>query len=131
MKRTLLNARIIAFADPAHGAPSGEDALRLFARLGIADQIKSKSKLFPGTAQVIEAVAEGDAEFGIMHTSVIAMSPKVDLADPIPLALQSFTIYVASIPKSAKQIQLAKSFVTFLTSPNAAAILKAKGLEPT
>lgn len=130
VKRTLLNARAIAFADPAHGAPSGEDALRLFARLGIAAEMKPKSKLFPGTAEAIQAVAEGDADFGIMHASVIAMAPKVELADSLPADLQNFTIYVASIPKSAKQVDPAKSFVKFLTSPNAAAVLKAKGLEP-
>ncbi len=130
VKRVLLNASTVGFADPTRGAPSGADALRLFDRLDISAQMKSKSKLFPGTTQVIQAVAEGHVDFGIMHTSVIAGSVKVDLADPLPAELQSFTVYVANIPTSAKQAGAAKSFVEFLKSPSAAAVFKAKGLGP-
>ena len=130
VKRALLAARAVAFADPALGAPSGKDALELFARLDIATQMQSKSKLFPGTAQAIQAVAAGEADLGIMHTSVIAASPKVALAGALPGALQHFTVYVASIPKVATQPGPAKAFATFLTSPHAIAAFKAKGLDP-
>jgi molybdate transport system substrate-binding protein len=130
VKRMLLNARAVAFADPTQGAPSGKDAVHLFARLDISAQMQPKSKLFPGTTQVIQAVAEGNADLGIMHTSVIAGSPRVELADPLPAALQNFTVYVASIPTSAKQAGPAKSFVKFLTSPSAIMVFKSKGLDP-
>ena len=131
IKRMLLQAKTVAFADPAQGAPSGKDALQVFDRLDISEQMQSKSKLFPGTAQVIQAVAEGAADLGIMHTSVIAESSKIELAGSLPAGLQNFTVYVASIPMRAKQVEPAKSFARFLSSPGAISVFKSKGLDPS
>jgi molybdate transport system substrate-binding protein len=128
-RRTLLSVRAIAFGDPSHGSPSGADTLRLFEKLGIAEQMKSKSKLMPGSAQIIQAVADESVDFGIIHTSVIAASPKVSLAS-LPLDLRYLTIFVANLPIRADRPDLARAFAGFLTSPDAVAVFKVKGLEP-
>lgn len=130
VRRTLLNARAIAFGDPSHGSPSGADTLRLFEKLDIVEQMKSKSKVLLGSAQIIQAVAEGNVDFGIIHTSVIAASPKVSLAS-LPLDLRYLTIFVASIPMHADRPDLAKAFARFLTSPDATTVFKMKGMEPS
>lgn len=129
VKRSLLDARTVAFGDPAHGSPSGADTLQLFEKLDIAQQMKAKSKMMAGSAQIIQAVAEGSVDFGIIHTSVIAASPKVSLAS-LPLDLRYLTTFVVSVPHGADRPDLAKTFARFLTSPDAVAILKTKGLEP-
>ena len=47
-KQTLLSAKSISYADPAKGGLSGVVAGRAIERLGIAEQMKSKTTLVPG-----------------------------------------------------------------------------------
>jgi molybdate transport system substrate-binding protein len=63
LKRTLLAAKSIVYADPAKGGASGVYFAHVVDRLGIADQLKSKTILVPG-AQAAEVVAKGEAEIG-------------------------------------------------------------------
>src|SRR5258705_900631 len=70
LKRTLLAAKSIVYADPAKGGASGVYFAHVVDRLGIADQLKSKTILVPG-AQAAEVVANGEAEIGVAQTSEI------------------------------------------------------------
>ena len=63
LKRTLLAAKSIVYADPAKGGASGVYFAHVVDRLGIADQLKSKTILVPG-AQAADVVAKGEAEIG-------------------------------------------------------------------
>src|SRR3954471_22647731 len=47
-KQTLLSAKSISYADPAKGGLSGVVASRAIERLGITEQMKSKTTLVPG-----------------------------------------------------------------------------------
>src|SRR5215831_10727083 len=70
LKRTLLAAKSIVYADPAKGGVSGVYFAKVVDRLGITDQLKSKTILVPG-AQAAEVVAKGEAEIGVAQTSEI------------------------------------------------------------
>jgi molybdate transport system substrate-binding protein len=131
VKRSLLNVRAIAITDPARGSPSAVIALRLFDRLGIAAELKPKTKLMLDLQGINQALINGEADIGINQASEIARTSGLELVGPLPADLQIYTVFVASIPKTAKQIAAAKSLVKHLTSPNAATIFKAKGLEPS
>jgi len=54
----------------------------------------------------------------------------VELVGPLPSDLQAITVYVAGIPASAKEPNVARALITFLRSPEAVTIIKAKGLDP-
>ena len=56
LKRTLLAAKSIVYADPAKGGASGVYFAKVVDRLGITDQLKPKTILVPG-AQAPELVA--------------------------------------------------------------------------
>src|SRR5262245_33050539 len=43
-KRALLSATTIAYSDPAHGGASGVYLAKLLERMGIADQVKAKTR---------------------------------------------------------------------------------------
>ena len=64
LKRTLLAAKSIVYADPAKGGASGVYFAKVVDRLGITDQLKPKTILVPG-AEAPLLVAKGEAEIGV------------------------------------------------------------------
>jgi molybdate transport system substrate-binding protein len=130
LKRTLLNAQSIAVGDPEDGSPSGAYARMLFARLGIAADVRPKLKLVRSPAQPTALVAKGEAEVGLSQIGVIASEPGVDLAGPLPAGVQSYTIFKAGTTTSAREPAAARALVEFLSSARARAVFKASGLEP-
>jgi molybdate transport system substrate-binding protein len=83
LKRTLLAAKSIVYADPAKGGAAGVYFARVVDRLGVADQLKSKTILVPG-AQAPELVAKGDAEIGVAQTSEIVPVAGAEVLGPLP-----------------------------------------------
>ena len=45
-------------------------------------------------------------------------------------AIQSYTVYAAGIGAASSQGEAAKALIRLLTAPEAAAVLKQKGMEP-
>jgi len=76
VKKLLLNAKSVATVDPAQGSVGGA-AMLAFDKMGIADELKPKLKLFPTGAGPQKAVVDGDSE--------IAVGPYLsDYRDPHP-----------------------------------------------
>jgi molybdate transport system substrate-binding protein len=129
LKRTLLAAKSVAYSDPAKGGVSGVHFARVLERLGIADQMKPKSILVSG-ALAPELVAKGEAELGVGQGSEIVPVAGVELVGPLPGELASTTVFSAAIGADSKAPAAAKALIVFLTGPQAAPTLKAKGFEP-
>lgn len=134
-KRALLNAKSVAYADPATGATSGAQLAQAVEKLGISADIKPKTRLVSaGSAQgprVGEAVARGEAEIGIQPISELLEVEGIDVVGPLPAELQSpDLVYVAGAPYVSEQPIAAKALIDFLADPKAAAVYKAKGLQP-
>jgi len=98
-------------------------------RLGIADQMKSKTILVPG-AQAGELVAKGEAEMGVAQASEIASVPWAQVVGPLPGDLNSAIIFAAGIGSTAKDSAAARSLIELLTGPTGTAVLKSKGMDP-
>jgi len=128
-KHTLLTARSIVYADPAKGGASGVYFARVLDRLGIADQLKSKTILVPG-AQAADVVAKGDAEVGVAQASEIVPVAGAQLVGPLPGELASTTIFTSGIGTGSKSPEAAKTLIKFLTGPEASSLFKAKGFVP-
>ena len=127
LKQTLLAAKSIVYADPAAGAAPGIYAARLMERLGIATEMKPKTKVLPPGEGVLKAVAEGEAALGLtLATSTLA---GVERVGPLPADVQSYTDYTAGIPASSKRPDAGKAFLRFITSPDGTAVLKSLGFE--
>jgi molybdate transport system substrate-binding protein len=126
LKQTLLKAQSIAtIPDSAAGAY----VLQVFGRLGIADEMKAKIKSQTTTGAIPQAVAKGDAELGIFLTNVL-IAPGVELAGPFPAELQNELVFTAAVAADSKEADAAKAFITYLKTPEAVAVMKAKGVTP-
>ena len=129
-KRTLLAASSVAYSDPAKGGASGIHSARVIDRLGIAEQMKPKTKLTGPDAA--EFVARGEAELCINQTMEILRTVGVELVGPLPADLQNTTdfVFAAGIGANAQQPGPAKAFIAYLRTPDATRVIKAKGMEP-
>jgi molybdate transport system substrate-binding protein len=129
LKKTLLAARSIVYADPAKGGLSGVAFARALDRLGIAEQMKPKTILVPG-AQSADLVAKGEAELGVGPTSELVPVAGVQLVGPLPGELASMTLFIASVGQESKAPDAAKAFIDFLTGTQAAPRFEAMGFQP-
>jgi molybdate transport system substrate-binding protein len=133
-KRALLAARSIAYRDPITGSTSGIYTAGLLERLGIAQDLKPKLVLdrSEGDApeNVFQGVAKGDVEMQIGQITEIAIAPGVELAGPLPTGIQNTTLMAAGVITTSKAADAAKAFIGFITSPSAAAVLRASGFQP-
>ncbi len=127
-KNALLGAKSVAYIDPASGGSSGIYVEKLLEKLGIADQIKPKTKLKQG-GHVADLIASGEAELGIHQISEIVPVKGVTLVGPLPKEIQSTTTYAAGLGASAKDPAAAKALIQYLSGPDAAAVLKSKGMD--
>ena len=134
-KRTLLNAKSIAYIDPAGGADAQLHLVQVLDKLGIAAELKPKTKLIsPGTLEgnpLAEAVKRGDAEIGMGPMGTLVGVDGIDVVGPLPAELQSPNlVFLAASPTVSEQPLPAKALIDFLVGPSAKAVYKAKGMEP-
>jgi ABC-type molybdate transport system substrate-binding protein len=127
LKRTLLQAKSVGYSDSASGV-----YLRtvLFPRLGIAEQVKPKSKVVEAYERVGDAVARGDVEIGFQQVSELRPVPGITIVGPLPEGAQQVTIFSAAIVKGAKNADAGKKLIEFLSSPAVAPVVEQTGLEP-
>src|SRR5215208_1781619 len=127
-KRSMLAAKSIAYPDPAGGGASGIYVASLLERLGIAAEMKPKTTL--STFETLYAsVATGEVEIGFNQVSEILAQPTVELAGPLPSAIQNYTQFAPGIVTGSSQTDAGRALVTFLSSAAAKTVLKAKGFE--
>ena len=129
LKRSLLAAKSIVYADPAKGGASGVYFAHVVEQLGIAEQLKSRTILVPG-AQAADVVAKGEAEIGVGQASEIVPVSGAQLVGPLPGELGSVTKFTAGIGAGSKASEAGKSLIQFLRGPEAAPVFKSKGLQP-
>jgi molybdate transport system substrate-binding protein len=124
LKKTLLAAQSIAFI-PSSAA--GAYVSSVFVRLGIEDAMKAKTRVQTATTEIPKAVAKGEAELGVFLINVL-MAPGVELAGSFPAELQQELVFSAAVAADTREADAAKAFISFLTTPDAIAVIKAKGM---
>ena len=129
LRRTLLAVNAVTFSDPATGAASGVHTVKMFERLGIAAEMKPKYRLGDGTSSG-RLVVGGEAELAIWQISAMKPVKGLAIVGPLPAGLQLVTHLSAVLAAGAKAPDAAKALIGFFGSPEAAAVMRARGLEP-
>src|SRR6185369_15168443 len=122
-KKTLLAAKSIAYSDSGSGTYL---STKLFAQLGVADQIAAKSRKVrgpPSGEPVAAVVARGESEIGFQQVSELIHVPGVTFVGALPDELQPGFSFAGAITKTARQPEAAAALLRFLASPEAAATI--------
>lgn len=130
LKKALIEARSVAYTNPAEGGTSGIYFAGVAERFGIGDDIKKKAIMTRGGREAAIEVAEGRAEVAIVFISEAAAVKGVRLAGPLPPALQDYSAYAAAIPLSSTDPAAARAFIAALTSTAMAERWRRNGFEP-
>ncbi|MDN0076706.1 substrate-binding domain-containing protein [Crenobacter sp. SG2303] len=126
LKQTLLGSRSIAYSDSASGVFLSSV---LFARLGVADQIKDRSRMIPAEP-VGKVVARGEAELGFQQLSELIPVAGIDIVGLLPEEAQQVTTFSAGISRNSSHLDAARQLVRFLAAPQAAASIRQTGMTP-
>jgi molybdate transport system substrate-binding protein len=131
-RRTLLAAKSVAFASLESGSITAPHILAMFQQLGIADQMSAKTKFAAGgpNGRVSVMVSSGEAEIGLQQASELFSNSDVEVIGMLPAELQQTKIYSGGISASAKNAVGAGALIKALTTPEAVAVFKSKGLDP-
>src|SRR5262245_37130542 len=124
-KQAMLNAKSIGHTN----AGTGPFNTRLFQKLGIYDQIKSKITIVEGRL-VAAAVAAGDIEIGIQQTNVIQPYAGTDYLGPLPAELMEYGRVGAGVLTASKQLEVAAAFIKFMADPANGPLLRKAAMEP-
>jgi len=128
-KQALLDARAVAYVDPASGGSSGVYLAGLFQRMGIADQVAAKSSLAFG-GLVAPRLLTGEADIALHQISEILIVPNVTLVGPLPEQIQNYTEYAGGVATASTHPAAAQAFLSLLAGPQSADTMRLKGMVP-
>ena len=131
LKKTLLAAKSIAYSDSGSGTYL---STKLFAQLGVADQVAGKSRKVrgpPSGEPVAAVVARGEAEIGFQQVSELLHVPGVTFVGALPPELQPGFSFAGAVTVIAREPDAAAALLRYLSSPQAAPVITRAGLAPT
>ncbi len=129
-RNALLAAKSIAYSDSGSGTYL---STKMFAKLGVADQVAGKSRKVrgpPSGEPVAAVVARGESEIGFQQVSELIHVPGVTFVGAIPAELQPGFTFAGGITTKAAQPEAGKALLSFLRSPEAAPVVLKAGLNP-
>ncbi len=125
-KRAMLAAKSVAYSKTGN---SGLYVAKLIDRLGIADEMKAKTRLVQGVP-VAELVANGEVEIGMQQINVILPVAGIDYVGPLPPELQDYVVFAAGLLAVAREPEAAKAMMSFISAPAAEPLIRKSGMEP-
>jgi molybdate transport system substrate-binding protein len=130
LKRTLLAAKSITYSNPADGGASGVHFAKVLDQLGISNEMKPRTVFLSKQGPVAVLVANGEAEIAVHQFQELIQVAGIEIVGPLPGNLQDTVVFSAAIMGSAKDPAASKALIDFLCTSEAAAVMKAKGIEP-
>lgn len=130
LKRTLLAARAISYSDPAAGGASGIYFAKLIERLGIASEVNAKAKHPPPAGLCGDLLVSGEVDLAIQQKPELLQVPGIEILGLLPGDLHMVTVFVGCVEASSAEPALGRALIDHLRSQAAAALFRARGLDP-
>jgi len=124
--RAVLQARSIAYSAQVSGLYLANE---LFPRLGIADQVRSKSQVIE-RERVGAVVARGEAEVGFQQVSELLPIKGIEFVGSLPAEIQRITLFSAGVATGAGSPEAARALIAFFVSPEGVRAMTKFRMEP-
>jgi len=124
-RSALLAAKSIGYSRGCSGTNIGEG----IRQLGLTEQLKDKTT-FTTAGPVTDYLARGDFEIGLQQTNIMAGLPGVDYVGPVPAPLNKPCQSNVGLATTSKEPGAAREMIRFMTSPDAAPLLRTTHAEP-
>ncbi|NLW25248.1 MAG: molybdate ABC transporter substrate-binding protein [Clostridia bacterium] len=124
--KDILKADQIAIGDPA-SVPAGQYAKEALTNLNLWGQVIEKASLGTNVTEVLNWVAEGSADAGIVYSTDAASTKKVKVVAEAPEGSVSKVIYPVGIFKTSKDEASAKKFLDFLQTEEVKKVFESFG----
>lgn len=125
----LLSLEHVAIGDP-ESVPAGQYAKELLTNLNLWSDLESKLSLGTNVTEVLNWVAEGSADAGIVYATDAASNPNVKVITAAPSGSVSKVIYPVGIIETSASQEAANLFIDFLKSEDAAQAFQKFGFTP-
>lgn len=120
----------IAIGNPKT-VPAGRYAMEVLTHFKLADSLKDKLVLAENVRQVLDYVARGEVDAGLVYqTDAKARSQEVQVVAPAPADSHKPVVYPIAIIKSAANEVLAKDFIALVLSAQGQEVLQKYGFKP-
>ena len=116
----------IALGEP-NSVPAGQYAGEILANLNLADAVATKSVYGKNVRQVLNYVATGNVDAGIVYRTDAHSAPQVKIVAAAPGVTHSPVIYPAAVIKDSQNSQAARQMLQFLATPKAQEIFQQHG----
>ena len=110
--------------------PSGIALLALFARWGIADEIRNRLVQAPPGVPVGALVARGEAALGFQQMSELIGLERIRLLGPLPQPIQIVTTFSAAPGIGTSQPAAVRALLDFMASDDSAEAKRRHGMAP-
>ena len=128
LKQALLGADSVVY----NTASTGIYLDKLFGKMGIADQLKTKTTRYANGAAVMEHVIKGKGNeigFGAITEIKLYETKGLKLVGPLPAEIQNYTSYEAVLMTGAASADAARAVLRYLATPAAKAAFVSGGVE--
>src|ERR1700685_830166 len=129
LRRALLAAKSIAYSEPSAGGASGVYFAKLLERMGIAEQMKPKTKYPPPGGFSANLRMTGEAELAVQQKPELLHVAGAEVIGLLPGDLNVVTEFAVAVMVGCKNGEAGKALMKMLQSPEASAIFRSKGLD--
>jgi molybdate transport system substrate-binding protein len=129
LRKTFLAAKRVLITDPSTGGISGVHLMEVLNKLGIVEEMKDKLVPNRGSGHHAIAVVKGEADLAVQAEHEIRCVPGAAFLD-YPKELQRSIVFIGSVGAASADAAAAKAYLTFVTGPEVAPVIKAKCLSP-
>jgi molybdate transport system substrate-binding protein len=129
LRKTFLATKRVLITDPSTGGISGVHLMEVLNKLGIVEQMKDRLVPNRGSGHHAVRVVKGEADLAVQAEHEISCVPGAAFLN-YPKELQRSIVFIGSVGSATTDAAAAKAYLSFVTGPEVAPVIKAKCLSP-